>query len=144
MSGEKIEQARGAAKFVLNNLREDDLFNIVAYDSEITTFRPELQKFNDETRAAAIDFVDGLYAGGSTDIDGALNQAMGLVENERPTYVLFLTDGLPTEGETDTAEILDDRQPIPVVIRPRMRTAATRWGPPPKRARSWTIAHRIR
>ena len=34
MSGEKIEQAKGALKFVLNNLREGDLFNIVAYDSE--------------------------------------------------------------------------------------------------------------
>ena len=58
MSGEKIEQAKGAAKFVLNNLREGDLFNIVAYDSEIETFRPELEKFNDETRAAAVGFVE--------------------------------------------------------------------------------------
>ena len=77
MSGEKIEQAKGAAKFVLNNLREGDLFNIVAYDSEIETFRPELEKFNDETRAAAVGFVEGLYAGGSTDIDGALKRALG-------------------------------------------------------------------
>ena len=44
MSGEKIEQAKNAAKFVLNNLRDGDLFNIVAYDSEIATFKPELAK----------------------------------------------------------------------------------------------------
>lgn len=107
MSGEKIEQAKNAAKFVLNNLREGDLFNIVAYDSEITTFKPELQKFNDETRAAAIGFVDGLYAGGSTDIDGALKRALGmLADSKRPTYVLFLTDGLPTSGETKESNIV--------------------------------------
>src|SRR5215213_294015 len=53
MSGEKIEQAKNAAKFVLNNLRDGDMFNIVAYDSEISTFRPELEKFNADTRAAA-------------------------------------------------------------------------------------------
>src|SRR4051794_17040159 len=53
MSGEKIEQAKGAAKFVLDNLHEGDMFNIVAYDSEISTFRPELEKFNADTRAAA-------------------------------------------------------------------------------------------
>ena len=35
MSGKKIEQAQEALKFVLNNLREGDLFNIVAYDSEV-------------------------------------------------------------------------------------------------------------
>jgi Ca-activated chloride channel homolog len=107
MSGEKIEQAKGAARFVLNNLREGDLFNIVAYDSEISTFRPELEKFNDETRAAALGFVEGLYAGGSTNIDGALKRALGmLADSKRPTYLLFLTDGLPTTGETNESAIV--------------------------------------
>ncbi|MBX3412037.1 MAG: VWA domain-containing protein [Pirellulales bacterium] len=107
MSGEKIEQARGALKFVLNNLRSGDLFNIVAYDSEIELFRPELQKFDDETRQAALTFVEGLYAGGSTNIDGALTAALGqLVDNSRPNYVIFLTDGLPTQGEQNEAKIV--------------------------------------
>ena len=44
MSGKKIEQAKEALKFVLNNLREGDLFNIVAYDSDVESFRPELEK----------------------------------------------------------------------------------------------------
>src|SRR4051812_10976888 len=107
MSGEKIEQAKGAAKFVLNNLRDGDLFNIVAYDSEISTFKPELQKLSADTRAAATGFIDGLYAGGSTDIHGALKRALDmLADNKRPTYVLFLTDGLPTSGETGEATIV--------------------------------------
>jgi Ca-activated chloride channel homolog len=113
MNGEKIEQARGAAKFVLNNLREGDLFNIVAYDSEISTFRPELQKFNSDTRSAATGFIDGLYAGGSTDIDGALKRALGMVaDNKRPTYVLFLTDGLPTSGETNEGAIVKHSEEV--------------------------------
>lgn len=107
MSGEKIEQAKGAAKFVLNNLREGDLFNIIAYDSEVETFRPELEKFNDETRAAAMGFVEGLYAGGSTNIEGALKRAFGMLADERrPTYILFLTDGLPTTGETGESALV--------------------------------------
>jgi Ca-activated chloride channel family protein len=107
MSGEKIEQARGAAKFVLNNLREGDLFNIVAYDSAIETFRPELQKFDEDTRSAAIGFVEGLYAGGSTNIDAALKRALDmLTDSGRPTYIIFLTDGLPTEGEMNESKIV--------------------------------------
>ncbi|HBO46307.1 MAG TPA: hypothetical protein DD670_20750 [Planctomycetaceae bacterium] len=106
MSGEKIKQAREALKFVLNNLREGDLFNIVAYDSEISSFRPELQRYNDETRAAATAFVEGIYAGGSTNIDGALGVALDqLKDRERPSYVVFLTDGLPTAGETNEMRI---------------------------------------
>lgn len=111
MSGEKMEQAKDAAKFVLNNLREGDLFNIVAYDSEIETFRPELEKFNDQTRKSALAFVDGLFAGGSTNIDGALKRALGmLADTDRPTYMLFLTDGLPTTGETGETAIVKNCQ----------------------------------
>jgi Ca-activated chloride channel homolog len=111
MSGEKIEQAKGAAKFVLNNLNDGDLFNIVAYDSEIETFRPELEKFNDKSRKAALGFVDGLYAGGSTDIDGALKRALSMLsDSKRPTYVLFLTDGLPTAGEIGEGNIVKNSE----------------------------------
>jgi Ca-activated chloride channel homolog len=107
MSGKKVEQAKGAAKFVINNLREGDLFNLIAYDSEVESWKPELQKYSDETRKAAIGFIEGLYAGGSTNIDGALTKALGqLQDSSRPNFVIFLTDGLPTVGETKEAKIV--------------------------------------
>ena len=101
MSGKKIEQVRGALKFVLNNLREGDLFNIIAYDSAVEKFRPELERYNDATRKAALGFVEGIYAGGTTNIDAALRTALAqLQDSSRPNYVVFLTDGLPTVGVT--------------------------------------------
>jgi Ca-activated chloride channel homolog len=106
MSGKKIDQAKDAAKFVLNNLRQGDTFNIIAYDSTVESFKPELQKYDDETRKIALGFIDGIYAGGSTNIDGAITAAMGMLkDNSRPSYVVFLTDGLPTAGETNEAKI---------------------------------------
>lgn len=111
MTGAKIEQAKAALKFVLNNLREGDLFNIIAYDSAVESFRPELEKFNDETRQAALGFVEGIYAGGGTNIDGALSAALGqLADGSRPCYVLFLTDGLPTAGEVNEQKIVANSQ----------------------------------
>jgi Ca-activated chloride channel family protein len=107
MSGKKIEQAKGALKFVLNNLREGDLFNIVAYDGVVESFRPELEKFNDETRKAAIGYVEGLYAGGGTNIHDALTTALNqLKDSSRPNFVIFLTDGLPTIGERNESKIV--------------------------------------
>jgi len=107
MSGKKIEQTKEALKFVLGNLREGDLFNIIAYDSEVETFKPELQKFNEETRKQALGFVENLFAGGSTNIHGALRAALGMLQDSsRPNFVIFLTDGLPTAGETDEAKII--------------------------------------
>lgn len=106
MSGKKFEQARAALKFVLNNLREGDLFNIVAYDGNVESFRPELEKYNDETRKSAIGFVEGLYPGGGTNIHASLTTALSqLKDNTRPNYILFLTDGLPTVGLTNEGQI---------------------------------------
>ncbi|PQO45596.1 VIT domain-containing protein [Blastopirellula marina] len=109
MSGEKIDQAREAAKFVLNHLNEQDLFNIIAYDSDVESFQPELQKANKKSVTEAIGFVDGLYAGGSTNIDGALTTAMSMVQDDdRPCYILFLSDGRPTHGETNEMKIVQN------------------------------------
>jgi len=107
MSGEKIEQAKGAVRFVLNNLRDGDLFNIVTYDSVVESFKSELQRYNDQTRKQALAFVEDIYAGGSTNISGALKSALTqLTDKDRPSYVIFLTDGLPTTGETNEAKIV--------------------------------------
>ncbi len=111
MSGKKIEQAREALKFVINNLSEGDLFNIVAYDSEVEAFKPELEKYNDKTRKEAIGFIEGMYAGGATNIDGALAAAFKMLQDStRPNFVLFMTDGQPTIGETNESKIVQAAQ----------------------------------
>jgi len=109
MSGKKIEQAQGALRFVLNNLNEGDLFNIIAYDSSVESFQPELQRFDEESRKQALGFVESIYAGGSTNIDGALQATLSqLKDDSRPNYVVFLTDGLPTAGEKNVSRIVEN------------------------------------
>jgi Ca-activated chloride channel family protein len=108
MAGKKLEQAKGALRFVLDNLREDDTFNIVVYDDRVETFRPELQRYSSRAREEAGRFVDNIREGGATDINAALKAALGQIpDGSRPSYVLFLTDGLPTAGETNEAAIAE-------------------------------------
>jgi len=109
MAGQKIEQAREALRFVLHNLNEDDTFNIIAYDDRVETFKPELQRYDERSRGEALAFVAGIRHGGSTNIDAALTAAMGMVRDpDRPSYVLFLTDGLPTAGEQNEMKIAEN------------------------------------
>ena len=109
MAGKKIEQARKALKSVLNNLRDDDLFNIVVYDDRVESFKPELQRYGPRIRDEAERFVDNIREGGSTNIDSALKTALAMIQDaSRPSYVLFLTDGLPTAGETRELAIADN------------------------------------
>ena len=109
MAGKKIEQAKNALAFVLNNLREDDTFNIIAYDDRVEAFKPELQRYNSSTRDEAARFVSNIREGGSTNINDALKSALGMLQDEnKPNYVIFLTDGLPTAGETGELKIADN------------------------------------
>ncbi len=105
MFGPKWEQARAAAQFVLEHLNDEDRFNVIAFSTGWRVYADELQPVSEAEDAA--EWLGTLEALGGTDIDGALNEALGMVtDRERPTVILFLTDGLPTEGETDTAAIL--------------------------------------
>ncbi len=105
MEGEKIEQARDAAAYVLERLGEDDHFAVVSFSRSIRVFGDGLE---DSDRAnAAIDYVDGLDAAGGTNIADALDTAFELLDGERPSTVIFLTDGLPTVGVQHTDTILD-------------------------------------
>lgn len=104
MEGEKLAQAKAALTYVLGHLNAGDRFNIVEFSTGARTYDRALLP---ATRASdAIPWVDGLNARGSTDINLALLDAMAMADPARPTYVLFLTDGLPTEGETEPAKIL--------------------------------------
>ena len=109
MAGKKIEQAKNALTFVLNNLRDDDTFNIIAYDDRVEAYKPELQRYGSSSRDEAIRFVANIREGGSTNINDALKSALGmLTDDSRPSYVIFLTDGLPTAGETAELKIADN------------------------------------
>ena len=110
VNNKKIDQAKGALKFVLNSLSAGDTFNIIDFNDKVETFKPELQGYNDKSLAEALRYVDNIFAGGSTNIDGALKRALELAGDTgaRPTYLIFLTDGLPTTGERSEARIAEN------------------------------------
>ncbi len=98
MAGKKIEQARRTLKSVLNNLRDDDLFNIVAYDDRVESFRPELQRYGSRSREEAERFVENIREGGSTNIDEALKTALGMIQRPLAAQLCPLPDRRPADG----------------------------------------------
>lgn len=116
MFGDKWDQARNAAEYVLKKLNPTDRFNVVLFSTGWRIFSNNMEK-PDQTQAA-IDWVRSQEAVGGTDINGALTTALGMADKERPTTVLFLTDGLATEGTTDSAQILAN---LKAAARPNVR-----------------------
>ena len=108
MSGEKIEQAKSALESCLNGLNAEDKFEIIFFSDDVAQYRREVVKASSNTVREAVQFVKEIEAEGGTNINEALLAALELIKpDDRPKYVIFLTDGLPTVGTTDVGKIVE-------------------------------------
>ncbi|HEY9076874.1 MAG TPA: VIT domain-containing protein [Anaerolineaceae bacterium] len=108
MDGEKFRQAQAALKYILKKLGPEDRFHLLTFSTGIEAFARDLRPVSEVNEA--ISWVDRLSAVGSTDINRALLEAIHVVDKERPTYLIFLTDGLPTIGVIKSQDILRNFQ----------------------------------
>jgi Ca-activated chloride channel homolog len=109
MEGEKLAQAKAAAQYVVEHLQPEDRFNLIAFSSGVRRYAATLVAPAQADDALA--FINSLEAVGGTNISAALLEAAALAEAggaaQRPFTLIFLTDGLATEGITDTGLLLD-------------------------------------
>ena len=107
MAGEKIEQAKGALRYCVNSLKPADFFGLITFATEPAAFRDTLLPATPENVKAAGDFIDKIEARGGTAIDDALALALKTIKGAKGLpMIVFLTDGLPTIGETNVEAIL--------------------------------------
>ena len=106
MRNEKIAQVKEAALQIIAGLGKGEAFNIFIYNNTVQRFaaRPVIK--TTETEKAARAYIEGISATGGTNIHDALTEAL----RQEPTkgtlpIVLFLTDGLPTVGQTSEVAI---------------------------------------
>ncbi len=94
MEGLSIRQARQALALAIDRLRPGDRFNVIRFSDATQALFGATQPLTPETRASARTWVEGLRAGGGTEMAAALQAA--LVGSDDPRLVrqvLFLTDG---------------------------------------------------
>ena len=108
MAGKKLGQARKALQFCLENLNDEDRFEVVRFSTEVELLFGRLSEASKQNREKASEFVKALKPIGGTAIDAALKSALALRagEADRPFVVIFLTDGLPTVGVTNEDQIV--------------------------------------
>jgi Ca-activated chloride channel family protein len=108
MAGRKLDQAKKALSFCVENLNDTDRFEIVRFSTESEPLFEKLVDASRGNRDKALDFIKGLKPIGGTAIADALENAQKLrpENNARPFVIVFLTDGKPTIGETDEERIV--------------------------------------
>lgn len=108
MAGAKLEQAKKALLFCVENLNESDQFEVIRFATETEPLFGKLADSSKENRSRANEFIRQLKPLGGTAIDEALRKALSLRpgKEDRPFIIVFLTDGRPTVGATDEGQIL--------------------------------------
>ncbi len=108
MAGKKLEQLKKAMTFCVENLNDNDRFELVRFSTEAEPFFEKLADASKANRDKAQEFIKGLKPIGGTAIADALARSLKLkpADNSRPFVVVFLTDGKPTIGETDEERLV--------------------------------------
>jgi len=99
MNGNRIQQAKEAAIYCVENLNEDDYFNIIPFNNYSTPWRENAVPATQANINAAVNYINTRHARGSTNLYGAvmdaLNQEIGAGTTSQ---ILLLSDGYPTSG----------------------------------------------
>ena len=108
MAGPKLQQAKKALEFCVENLNNEDRFEIVRFSTEAEPLFGKLVDADSEHRKRASNFIADLKPIGGTAIADALQSALKArtEKTERPFLIIFLTDGLPTVGARNPDEIV--------------------------------------
>ena len=130
MARRKVEQAKAALRYCVQNLNDGDRFNLILFNTDITSLADKLNRGEEwfggerwrdsatlsdklinvkDGREKAFAFIEGIDGRGGTNINDALLTALAeKPDPNRPRIIVFLTDGQPTAGVTNAARILEN------------------------------------
>uniref|UniRef100_H0XCT5 Inter-alpha-trypsin inhibitor heavy chain 5 n=2 Tax=Otolemur garnettii TaxID=30611 RepID=H0XCT5_OTOGA len=117
MVGTKLRQTKDALFTILHDLRPQDHFNIIGFSSRIRVWKDHVIPVTPDHIRDGKVYIHHMSPTGGTDINGALQRAIGLlndymahgdVDDRSVSLIIFLTDGKPTVGETHTLKILNN------------------------------------
>jgi Ca-activated chloride channel family protein len=106
MAGPKLDQVKAAALQVIEGLEDGEGFNLIVYNEAVEMFAAQPVIKNTKTTQQARDYISALRVSGGTNIHDSVVEAL----RQKPLdgmlpLVLFLTDGLPTIGQTSEKAI---------------------------------------
>jgi Ca-activated chloride channel family protein len=107
--GGKMDQARKALSWCMDALNPQDRFGIVDFATDWNALEESaLLTATPENKARAKRYIERMEAAGGTNIEAGLDQGLKLLAGagEATPMLFFMTDGVPTIGQTDPAALL--------------------------------------
>src|SRR5258705_2189063 len=105
----KMEKARAALLYGIRILRPQDRFNVISFAGEEHLMESGLVSADEQGRRRGETFVKALRPVGGTNINQSLLTSLAQFEGgSRPKILVFMTDGVPTVGETNVTRIVEN------------------------------------
>ncbi len=101
MQWEKLERSYAAAEALLRRLRPVDKFNLILFNQDTASYKPQPVAADASAVQGALDFVRGSKLRGGTDLGKALSAGLKQCATDNCVMVL-MTDGESDRGETVT------------------------------------------
>ncbi|KAM7336435.1 hypothetical protein ACRRTK_004928 [Alexandromys fortis] len=110
MEGQKTKEA---LLKILGDVKPGDNFDLVLFGSQVQSWKGSLVPASEANLRAAQDFVRRFSLAGATNLNGGLLRGIEILNkgshpdlSSPASILIMLTDGEPTEGETDRSQIL--------------------------------------
>ena len=104
MEGTPLTLAKAALRQALARVRPVDTFDVIVFSGRSARLFAEPHPASAANLRRAFDFIDGLHAGGGTEMTGAVQAALeSPIAPGRHRYVAFFTDGYTGEEDTIAA-----------------------------------------
>ncbi len=107
--GGKMDQAKKALVWCVDRLNPQDRFGVVDFATDWNALEEgALLAATPENKARAKRYIERIEAAGGTNIEAGLDQGLKLLNmaDGRAPMLFFMTDGVPTIGQTDPGALL--------------------------------------
>ncbi|XP_026580685.1 inter-alpha-trypsin inhibitor heavy chain H3-like [Pseudonaja textilis] len=117
MSGQKIQQAKEALTKIVEDLKEEDHFNIILFQSSVSTWKDNLIQATPENVNQSKEFIQQINAWGGTNYNDGLLTGIEMlnkayesksVPERSASLVIMLSDGEANAGVTNPIQIQEN------------------------------------
>jgi Ca-activated chloride channel homolog len=104
MQWDKLERSFAACEAALRRLRPTDSFNLLLFNSDVSSFAPQPRAATPGNIESALAFIRNSRVRGGTDLQRALTAALGQTSASE-LYIMLVSDGGATEGTVQNGKL---------------------------------------
>ena len=90
----------------LSSLNSEDRFKVILFSDRATSLSEEFLPANEQSLTRTLTQLDGLQAGGGTNLFDGLQNAVKSLDDDRTTAIVLVTDGVANVGATQMNQFL--------------------------------------